>query len=85
MVRRKRVFDDGLNLPQHLQPEAVVLGPDGWKAARFEWSMNHNWGPQKLGLLAFFDETVCLHRTTLGLEPPIGSAQRYEQGLADAR
>lgn len=85
MVRRRRVFDDGLNLPHHLLPEAVVLGPDGWKAARFEWSRSHDWGPQKLGLLAFFDETVCLHRSALGLEAPIGSAQRYEQRLADFR
>lgn len=38
MPRRKRVLDDGLNLPAELLPAAVSRDPDGWRAARFAWA-----------------------------------------------
>lgn len=81
MVRRKRMSDDGLNLPAGLLPAAVTRDPDGWRAARFAWARSHNWGPKMLGHLAFFDETVYWHRTALGRVPPIGCVQRYEHRL----
>lgn len=81
MVRRRRVLDDGLNLPAELLPAAVSRDPDGWRAARFAWARQHDWGPQRLGFLAFFDETVYWHRTALGRTPPIGCVERYEGRL----
>lgn len=85
MPRRKRVVDDGLNLPAGLLPAAVRNDPSGWRDRRFEWSRIHDWGAQKIGFLAFFDETVCLYRGALGLEMPAGSAERYAQRQADAQ
>lgn len=82
MVRRKRIQDDGLNLPPYLLPSGAQKDPDAWKAARFAWARAHDWGPQMLGHLAFFDETLYWHRTERGLTPPMGCVQRYEQRLA---
>lgn len=78
MVRRKRIAPVGLNLPRHLWADAVQADPDGWKAGRFEWSRSHEWGRGMSGYLAFFDETVYLHRLAVGLVPPIGCAERHE-------
>lgn len=79
VVRRKRRTVDGLPLPRHLWTDRVAADPKDWRDARFAWSTNeHDWGPQMLGYLAFFDETVYLYRTALGLKPPIGCVQRYE-------
>lgn len=85
MVRRKRPQDDGLNLPPHLLPAVVHQDPDGWKADRFEWSRLRDWGPGKLGLLAFFDETVYWHRTALGRQVPIGCLERHEAVMRGRR
>lgn len=81
MVRRKRRRDDGLHLPPALLPAVAARDPEGWRTARFEWARSHDWGPKMLGHLAFFDETVYWHRTALGLVPPAGCVQRYEQRL----
>lgn len=78
VVRRKRVIDDGLNLPAELLPAAALRDPEGWREVRFAWARQHDWGPKRLGFLAFFDETVYVYRTALGLTPPIGCVERYE-------
>ena len=81
MPRRRRKQNDGLNLPPALLPDAVHLNPEGWRDARMEWARHHVWGPQMIGFLAFFDETIYWHWTALGRKPPRGCAERYE-GLA---
>lgn len=83
VVRRKRVASEGLNLPRHLWADRVGADPKGWRDARFAWSINeHDWGLQMLGYLAFFDETVYLYRTALGLTPHVGCVERYERPMA---
>lgn len=82
VVRRKRVAGDGLDLPRHLWADRVRADPKGWRDARFAWSTNeHDWGPQMLGYLAFFDETVYLYRTALGSKPPMGCVERHERSM----
>lgn len=62
VVRRKREARPGLPLPSHLLPEAIWADPDIWRRERFEWSREYQWPPGKIGFLAFFRETVDLHR-----------------------
>lgn len=78
VVRRRRsAYDDGLDLPEYLRPGAALSDPEGWKRGRTAWGREHDWGPQKLGYLRFFDETVYVYRTAIGDTPPIGCSQRY--------
>jgi hypothetical protein len=85
VVRRKRQAVDDLCVPRHLWADRVAMDPKGWRDARFASSTNeHDWGSQMLGYLAFFDETIYLYRTALGLKPPMGCAQRYERTTPDS-
>lgn len=65
VVRRKREAGPGLPLPTHLLPDAVWADPDSWRRGRFEWSGQHQWPPGKIGFLAFFRETLDLHRQAM--------------------
>lgn len=84
VVRRKR-RESGTDIPRHLWADCCQPDPMEWRRQRYEWSRRHDWGPQMLGHLAFFDETVYWHRTALGLKPPIGCVERHEQRMLDAR
>lgn len=73
VVRRKQDAGPGLPLPAHLAEDAVWSDPERWKRERFEWARHYEWPPGKIGFLAFFLETVNLHRMAK-VHPPAPSS-----------